>query len=141
MGIKLVKKNEASSKGVEYPIGDAVIVKVNPDGKYMVRCTPEYVGPLEMTKSAYTWGWVVSSSWKDGEYVTSVRNPEIIARELRSSVIGLIGKPMAEGRDAIFGNPVSLAKAAEAVCKGIASPEYDAVAEKIHKDFQEKFPR
>ena len=141
MGIKLIKKKttEASPKALEYTIGNTVTVKVNPDGKFVVRCAPQYAGPLEMGKSPYTWGWVVSSSWKDGEYVTSVKSAERIARTIRSSVIGLIGKPMADGRSSDFGDPIAVAKAAEAVCKDIVSSEYDVVAEKIHNDYQEKF--
>jgi len=134
MGIKLVKKiTEASSEALEYSVGSTVIIKVNRNGQYMMRCTPEYANALEMDKNAYTWGLVTSG--------TAVREANYIAKDIRTSAIGLIGKAMAEGRNVVFRDPIAIAKAAEAVCKDIASSEYDAVAEKIHNDYQEKFLR
>lgn len=134
MGIKLVKKiTETSSEALEYSVGSTVTIKVKPNGTYMVRCTPEHANALEMGKNAYTWGLVTSG--------TAVKEANYIAKYIRTSAIGLIGKAMAEGDSVVFRDPVAVAKAAEAVCKDIASSEYDAVAEKIHNDYQEKFLR
>lgn len=139
MGIKLIKKNnEAGPKALEYTVGSTVNIKVALDGKFIVRCTPEYAAALGMGESAYVSGSATTISWNRDKYRPKILSSEYIAQELRSRVLGLVGKPLAErGRTFTFKDPIAVAKAAETVYKEVALPEYDAVAEKIRKDLQE----
>ena len=124
MGIKLVKKNEAAQKALEYSIGDTITVKVLVESeKMMVRCTPEYGKALEMGANEYTWGYTANGT------------KTTIAR-LRSLILGLIGKPLLHGRDFAFKDPIAAANATAAVANDAMSDECEEVVIKMENDLK-----